>query len=58
MSIEKLQRQSNLINRYFKTTTEPYDELEWDGKTLQVWLGDETIETYTHTDLTDIIHNF
>ncbi len=49
------QRQYDLIQRYFKTTTEPYDTLEWDGEVLHVCLDGNTIETYTHAELASII---
>lgn len=53
-----LQRQYDAIYRYFKTTAEPYDELEWDGKTLQIWLDDKIIETYAREDLVEFITGF
>ena len=48
---EKLQTEYNKIHRFFKTTTEFYDDLDWDGKILNVWLNDEIIETYTKKNL-------
>lgn len=39
--------QWNLIYRYFKTTVEPYDELDFDGKELAIWLDGEIIEKYS-----------
>ncbi len=45
---ENMQKQYDLIYRYFKTTTESYDTLEWDGKNLEVILKDSVIENYTH----------
>ena len=55
---ERLQRQHDLIQQYFKTTTEPYDDLEWNGEDLYVCLSGKTIETYSFADLTDMIPNF
>lgn len=55
---QELQRQGDLIQRYFRTTTEPYDSLEWDGSNLYVCLDDQIVETYTYTDLVEIIHDF
>lgn len=53
-----LQSQYDLLYRYFKTTTEPYDSLEWDGNVLCVCLAGETIETYTVTELTELVPDF
>jgi hypothetical protein len=53
-----LQRQYDLINSYFKTTTEPFDELDWDGDTLLVLLDHKIIEKYSYEDLKDIIEDF
>ncbi len=55
---ERLQRQYDLIQQYFKTTTEPYDNLEWDGKNLYACLSGKMIETYTYSDLANLVHNF
>lgn len=52
------QKQYNLIYSFFKTTTEPFDSFEWDGKNLIVYLGDSIIEKYTYFDLKEIISNF
>jgi len=53
-----VQKEHDLICRYFKVTTEPYDDLEWDGETLQVWYGSEVIEKYTRSDLCAIVDGF
>ena len=42
-------------NYQSKTTTEPFDFLDWDGQVLRVWLEDEVVETYTKEDLTEIL---
>lgn len=54
----RLQYQWNKIHRFFKTTSEPYDHLDWDGDTLHVWLNDDIIETYSYNDLCEIIEDF
>ena len=51
MNFENLQNQYDKIYSYFKTTTEPFDFLEWDGKILKVWLNDNLIEKYYLKDL-------
>ena len=38
-----MQHQYDLIYSFFKTTTEPFDGLEWDGKILNVWLNEKII---------------
>lgn len=54
----KLQRQYDLIYRYFKTTTKPYNDLDWDGNNLYVCLDGKITETYAYADLVEIIPNF
>lgn len=46
-----LQREYDLIYSFFRTTTEPYDDLEWDGEVLNVWYKDEVIEKYSFREL-------
>lgn len=43
---KKLQIGYDLIHSYFKTTTESFDFLEWDGISLQVWKDNDVIEVY------------
>ena len=50
-----IQKQYDLIRSYFKTTTEPFDELDWDENLLLVWLDDEVIERYTYEELKELI---
>ncbi len=49
--MNKLQSQYDFIYSLFRTTTEPFDELEWDGKVLDVWLNNEKIESYMFSEL-------
>jgi len=51
MNYKKLQSQYDKIYSYFKETSEPFDFLEWDGKLLKVWLGDDVVEQYSARDL-------
>jgi hypothetical protein len=51
MESQALQIQYDKIYFYFKTTTEPYDYLEWDGLVLKVWNEDRIAETYKYKDL-------
>lgn len=50
-----LQAQYEKIHSFFKTTTEPFDLLDWDGSFLNVWLKDKVIEKYTYDDLKKLI---
>ena len=46
-----LQNQYDRIYEYFKTTTEQFDFLEWDGKILNVWDNFCIIEIYKYREL-------
>jgi len=46
-----LQSQYDKIYSYFKSTTEPFDFLDWDGKILQVWQDDTVVEVYNLKNL-------
>ena len=54
MNYKKLQLQYDKIYSYFKNTAEPFDFLEWDGRSLKVWLNNEVIEKYLIRDLSFI----
>lgn len=51
-----IQQQYDLIYSYFKTTTEQFDSLEWDGSLLQVIFNDKVIEKYALSDLKALIN--
>lgn len=53
----KLQSQYDKIYSYFKSTTEPFDSLEWDGRVLSVIFEDIMIEKYSIDSLKRIIHD-
>jgi len=55
--MNNMQYQHDLIYSFFKTTTEPFDDLEWDGKILNVWLNKKIIERYSYKDLKELISN-
>jgi hypothetical protein len=55
LKYKELQRQYDLIYSFFKTTTEPFDCLDWDGETLAVVFEDVTIEEYMLNDLKELI---
>jgi len=52
-----LQSQYDKIYSYFRTTTEPFDFLEWDGKILNVWNNYDIIEIYKYQDMQRIINS-
>lgn len=55
LDYKELQRQYDLIYSFFRTTTEPFDHLEWDGDMLAVVLKDITIEEYSFDNLKKLI---
>lgn len=46
-----LQNQYDKLYSYFRTTTEPFDLLEWDGKILNVLNDGVIVEVYMYEDL-------
>lgn len=56
--IDNMQSKLNLIQSWLKTTTEPFDVWDWDGKILTIWLNDMLIERYIKKDLKEIIAGF
>ncbi|MDR1779329.1 MAG: hypothetical protein LBR50_01185 [Tannerella sp.] len=48
-----LQEQYDKIYSFFKTTTETFDELIWDGNQLSVWLNNKSIEIYSREDVNE-----
>ncbi len=54
---EKLQRQYDLIYSYFKSTTDEFDTLEWDGEDLKIIFDNKEIEKYNISDLKKLIKN-
>ncbi|MEK7448928.1 MAG: hypothetical protein AAB019_05520 [Planctomycetota bacterium] len=52
------QLQLDLITRFLHYTTEPFDDWNWDGKMLVIWLNDEPIERYLLSDVREFIKGF
>jgi len=50
----KLQEEYDKIYSFFKTTIEPFDELDWNGKRLNVVLNNKTIEIYSKEDINEL----
>ena len=51
MNYKIIQNQYDKIYSYFKTTTEPFNFLDWDGKVLEVWSKNKIVETYKYKSL-------
>ncbi|GEM_PF-872623 len=58
MILEELQRQLDLIQMWLASTTEPYDDWDWDGANLTVFIQDDVVERYSYDDLKGVIKNF
>ena len=56
--IENMQIKLDLIQSWIKTTTEQFDDWEWDGKYLTIWFKDIIIEKYSRKDLKETILGF
>lgn len=52
---KKLQNEYDRIYSYFKTTTEPFDFLEWDRNILRVWNNNIVVEIYHLKDLNSML---
>ena len=52
-----LQSQFDRIHSYFRTTCEPFDLLDWDGRVLRVWNEYVIIEEYRLKDLDRMLQN-
>ena len=53
-----MQEQLDSIERFLHYTTEPFDDWEWDGEELSIWLSDERIERYSFADVKGFIKGF
>lgn len=50
-----LQRQSEIIEAWLADTTEEFDDWDWDGEELLIFLNGDVIERYPYEDLLQII---
>lgn len=53
-----LEKRLDLIQSWLKTTSEPFDDWDWDGNILTIWLNDKPIEKYANKDLKEVIGDF
>jgi hypothetical protein len=58
MDSNLLQFQYDKIYSYFRTTTEPFDLLDWDGHILEVWHKNIVVEKYKYKELKKLIYCF
>jgi hypothetical protein len=59
MTIEdQLELEFCLIDGWLKDTTEPFDDWDWDGHELTLFLHNEPIEKYTRETLAEAIPGF
>ena len=49
-----LQTEYDQIYSWIESSSEAFDDINWDGKNLSVILEDTTIETYSRKTLTDL----
>jgi len=54
MNYQKLQLQYDEIYSYFRTTCEPFDFLEWDGKILRFFNKENIVERYSIKNLLEL----
>ncbi len=52
------EKQLEAIDYYLRKTCEPYDDWDWDGNEVSVWLDDFPIERYNFDHLKEMIENF
>jgi hypothetical protein len=54
----QLEQEVRLIETWLKDTTEPFDDWDWDGRELTIFLNNEPTEKYTRSTLADAIPGF
>jgi hypothetical protein len=53
--MEKQQIILDAIQFWLADTTEPYDDWDWDGEFLTIFVSDKEIEKYSFEDLQSVI---
>jgi len=53
-----MQNELDKIQFWLSRTTEPFDDWEWDGNTLVVWLNGKPIERYSQNDVAQLTEGF
>lgn len=54
----QLEQEFHLIERWLHGTTEPFDDWDWNGRELTLFLHHEPTETYTRETLASAIPTF
>ncbi len=57
-SDEQLETELHLIERWLHGSSEPFDDWDWDGRELTLFLHNEAIEKYTRATLAGVIPGF
>lgn len=52
------EKQLEAIDYYFRKTSEAYDDWDWNGEDVTLWLNNRVIERYNYECLIEIINNF
>jgi len=55
---DQLKAETQLIERWLHGTTEPFDDWEWDGRELTLFLHNQPIEKYARKTLVEAIPGF
>ncbi len=55
---DQLEIETGLIESWLKDTTEAFDDWDWDGTELTLFLQNQPIEKYTRETLATIIQGF
>lgn len=55
---DQLDMEVPLIERWLHGTTEPFDDWDWDGQELTLFLHNEPIEKYKRETLAEVIQGF
>lgn len=51
MGCQEIQLEYDKIYSYFKTTCEPFDFLEWNGRIFNIWNKEKIVEIYRYKEL-------
>ncbi len=55
---QNLETEVRLIERWLHGSSEPFDDWDWDGRELTLFLHNEPIEKYTRETLAEAIPGF
>ncbi len=55
---DQLEAEVHLIERWLHSSSEPFDDWDWDGQELTIFLHNAPIEKYTRETLAEAIPGF